>query len=204
LPLLLLQGAAEVEQVASAAGHARVIGACVAANEVKRLVELTSGVSREVTVTQVFAAATGRMLRDADMVSAGSLGGVAVLAAKRPAVKTRTKRVGLQVLAGSTTAMLEAWGSGAVGALPALGACAPQACCEVWQAFKDGDPALAAEKQNRIVTAGKLVEGSRGIAALKHGCDVNAYFGGRPRLPLLPLTAEEREAMERALSGLKN
>jgi dihydrodipicolinate synthase/N-acetylneuraminate lyase len=204
LPLLLLPGAAGVEQVAAASGHAQVIGACVAAGEVKRLLELTAGVSREVTVTQVFAAATGRMLREADAVPAGSLGGVAVLAAARPALKTRMKRVGFQVLAASTAGMLDAWGAGAAGALPALGACAPQGCCEVWQAFKDGDPALAAEKQDRIVAAGEIVEGSRGIAALKHGCDLNAYYGGRPRLPLLPLTAEEREAMERALSGLKN
>jgi dihydrodipicolinate synthase/N-acetylneuraminate lyase len=204
LPLLLMQGAAHVEQIAAAASHPQVVGACVGARAVKGLVELTAGVSREVTVTQVFAAATRRMLREDDMAPVGSLGGVAVLAAVRPTMKMRTKRVGFQVLEGSTAGMLDAWGAGAVGAIPALGACAPQACCEVWQAFKDGDPALTAEKQNRIIAAGGLVEGSRGIAALKHGCDVNAYFGGRPRLPLLPLTAIERESLEQALTGLNN
>ena len=46
--------------------------------------------------------------------------------------------------------MLESWQSGAVGAVPRVGACAPQACCEVWQAFKDGDLPLAEEKQERV------------------------------------------------------
>ena len=100
--------------------------------------------------------------------------------------------------------MLDAWIAGAVGAVPTLGACAPQACCEVWQAFKDGDPALAAEKQHRILKAAKLVEGWRGISALKYGCDLNSYYGGRARLPLLPLSDAERSAVEGALAGLKN
>jgi len=126
------------------------------------------------------------------------------LALSAPAIKTRTKKVGFQVLAVSTSGMLEAWNAGAVGAVPTLGACAPQACCEVWQAFKDGDPALAAEKQHRILKAAALVEGWRGISALKYGCDLNSYFGGRTRLPLLSLSDAERAAVEGALAGLKN
>ena len=66
------------------------------------------------------------------------------------------------------------------------------------------DPALAEEKQHRILTAAALVEGWRGIAALKYGCDLNAYFGGLARLPLLPLDGEERKQVEAALAGLKN
>ena len=140
-----------------------------------------------------------------NFVSAASLGGVATLVAPTAAVlKTRTKRVGFQVLAGSTSGMLEAWMAGAVGAAPRLGACAPQACCEVWQAFRDGDGALAAEKQERVRLVGERMEGWKGIAALKYGCDLNGYFGGRARLPLIGLTAQEREAVERELAGMKN
>ena len=32
------------------------------------------------------------------------------------------------------------------------------------------------------------VEEELGVAGIKFGCDLNGYFGGRPRLPLLPLT----------------
>ena len=203
LPVVLL-GSLPAEAVATLAGHSQIIGVVGDGS----LAKLTAGVSREVTVTNTFAAVTGRMLRASgagDFVPAESLGGVAVaVAPPKPRIKTRTKRVGFQVLAGSTGGMLEAWTVGASGGVPRLGACAPQACCEVWQAFRDGDPALAAEKQDRVLRVGELVEGWRGIAALKYGCDLNGYFGGRARLPLLPLTAEERFAVERGLAGLKN
>jgi dihydrodipicolinate synthase/N-acetylneuraminate lyase len=191
-------------------GHPQIIGAIDAQatpDRVRRVLELAAAVSREVAVTTVFAAVTGRMLRrgtPGDFVSAASLGGGATTVVAGPVLKTRTKRVGFQVLAGSTHGMLEAWQAGATGAVPRLSACAPQGTCEVWQAFKDGDPALAAEKQERVKRAGAAVEGWSGIAALKYGCDLNGYFGGRPRLPLLPLTAAGRETMERELAGLKN
>lgn len=195
--------------MAELAWHPRVIGAmayAVTPERLAKLKEATAGVSHEVAVTQVFAAATGRMLRRAEpnFVSADSLGAGIDVAAPRPTVKTRTKRVGFQVLPDCTGDMLAAWNAGAVGAVPRLGACAPQACCEVWQAFKDGDPALAAEKQQRILSAGERMEGWGGIAALKYACDLNAYFGGRPRLPMLPLTAEERAEVEREMAGLQN
>jgi 4-hydroxy-2-oxoglutarate aldolase len=216
LPMVLLsepERPLPLDMMTALAGHPQVIAAIDSNSAPDRLAELlrlTAAVKRDVTVTSTFAAATGRMLRHTQIggnfVSAESLGGGAAVAqaAARPALKTRTKRVGFQVLAGSTGAMLEAWTGGASGALPRLAACAPQACCEVWQAFKDGDPALAAEKQQRVLQAGNLVEGWARIAALKYGCDLNAYFGGRPRLPLLPLAADGREAVERALAGLKN
>jgi 4-hydroxy-2-oxoglutarate aldolase len=211
LPVVLVDGEARPladEVISDLAGHPQVIGAMLAAERVARVREMTSALSREVSVTPVFAAATGRMLRrgQASFVSAASLGGGAAIAVMpaQPAVKTRTKRVGFQLLATGTATMLEGWNGGASGAVPTLGACAPQACCEVWQAFKDGDPALAAEKQERVRRAAELVNGWEGIAALKYGCDLNAYFGGRPRLPLLALTAERRFEVERVLAGLKN
>ena len=136
-------------------------------------------------------------------MSAESLGGGIALSVAAP-VKTRTKSVGFQYLAGSADWMLVPWQAGAVGAVPRLGAAAPQACCEVWQAFKDGDEALAAEKQARIQGAAGYVESWGGISTLKYGCDLNGYFGGRARLPLLPPAENYREGIERELAGLKN
>jgi 4-hydroxy-2-oxoglutarate aldolase len=39
---------------------------------------------------------------------------------------------------------------------------------------------------------------------VKYGCDLNGYYGGAPRLPRLPLTAEAKAQVERALAGLRN
>jgi len=215
VPILMEGASGELsfyELVAELAEHPQIGGALdveASPESLKKLLQDTATISREVTVTNVFSAATGRMLRHqapaGNFVPAANLGGTAtVVMPVAPALKTRTKRVGFQVLAGSTSNMLDAWTLGAAGAVPRLAACAPQACCEVWQAFKDGDPALAAEKQERVRGAAQLVEGQAGIAALKYGCDLNAYFGGTPRLPLLPLTAAGRAAMETALAGIKN
>ena len=217
LPLVLLSERVrplDVALLAELAHHPNILGVFdeeASARKVSAVLSATADSDREVTVTATFGAVTRRMLGQIDsiahgnFVSAASLtSGTGVLAPSAPAIKTRTKKVRFQVLAASTSGMLSAWEAGAVGAVPTLGACSPQACCEVWQAFKDGDPALAAEKQHRILTAAGLVEGWRGISALKYGCDLNAYFGGRPRLPLLPLSDSQRAAVESALAGLKN
>ena len=216
LPVVLLGERGDgmgTEVVAELARHLNILGwvdAEASPARIKVVRAETAEVSREVTVTSVFAAVTGRMqrraARDVSFVAAESLGSGTSLtvAPVVPGLKTRTKRVGFQVLAGATAGMLDAWQAGAVGAVPRLGACAPQGCCEVWQAFKDGDLALAAEKQERVRALGERVEGWAGIAALKYGCDVNGYFGGLSRLPLLPLTAVERQRMEVGLGSLRN
>ena len=190
--------------IARLAEHPNVIGIMDAdAARVSEIKAATASVSREFTVTNVFAAATRRMLKSAVVASAANLGGVAVLEA-RPGIKTRVKKVGFQVLSATTANMLEAWQSGAAGAVPRVGACAPQAVCEVWQAFKDGDLPLAEEKQDRVRGIAQKVEGYAGIGAVKYGADFNGYYGGRPRLPLLGLTAAECEVIEQTLGGMRN
>ena len=218
LPVVLVSDRARplsVEEMAELAQHPNVIGA-IMQGHVDRVAELraaTSEVSRAVTVTSVFHAVTGRMQRanaavePGTFVSAESLsGGGAALAVAppKPALKTRSKRVGFQLLAATTADMLATWKAGAAGAVPRLGACAPQGCYEVWQAFKDDDLPLAEEKQARVRAAAVLMESSSAVAAVKYGCDWNGYFGGRPRLPLLALDADARAKVEAVLGGLRN
>jgi dihydrodipicolinate synthase/N-acetylneuraminate lyase len=88
--------------------------------------------------------------------------------------------------------------------MPPLAASAPQVCYEVLAAWKDGDPALAAEKQERVRLAARRVEEELGVAGIKYGCDLNGYFGGRPRLPMLPLTGAEREEINALMRGIRN
>jgi dihydrodipicolinate synthase/N-acetylneuraminate lyase len=216
LPVVLYSTAASTlsaEAVAELAVHPHVIG--LADEDVARLGELrvvTAAVRREVTVTSVFAAATGRMLAVKDaggaatFVSAESLGGGAAVATAppKPAVKTRTKVVGFQIVAASSAGMLSGLRAGAVGSMPGFAACAPQACYEVFAAWKDDDQALADEKQARVGPAIALVEDQLGVPGLRYGCDLNGYFGGRPRLPLLPLSGEAREAVERVMAGIRS
>jgi dihydrodipicolinate synthase/N-acetylneuraminate lyase len=100
--------------------------------------------------------------------------------------------------------MLDGLRAGAVGAMPAFAACAPQASYEVYAAWKDGDEALADEKQARLSTAIQTVETELGLPGIRYASDLNGYFGGRPRLPLLPLNGDAREQVERVMKGIKN
>ena len=217
---VVLDGEVAVSNVVELASHPKIIGLvdpCGNAATLREIVAGTASVRREVTVTTVFAAVTGRMVKkqgakDAMFVSAGTLsgGGTAMSAAATGArgLKTRTKAVGFQVLCGSTAGMLEALQAGAAGVMPPLAASAPQVCYEVLAAWKDGDPALAAEKQERLCLLANSIEAEMGVSGLvagvKYGCDLNGYFGGRPRLPMLPLKADERERIGRLMLETKN
>ncbi|WP_263385360.1 dihydrodipicolinate synthase family protein [Granulicella arctica] len=209
---VVLTGDLSQDLVAEMAGHAQVLGWLhdfESADEVRDVLMRTVAVKRTVTVTQVFAAVTGRMMvgQAPHLLSAASLtsGGTAVAGAPAKAgLKTRTKVVGFQVLMGGTEGMLAGMIAGAVGVAPPFAAAAPQGCYEVVAAWKDGDRGLAEEKQLRLVEAARLVEGKLGVAGLKYGCDLNGYFGGGPRLPGLPVTGGERAEIEGVMAGLKS
>jgi 4-hydroxy-2-oxoglutarate aldolase len=220
LPVVLYSPAVEphgllpVEVVMELAGHPQIIGLVDGAagrERIDSLREVRARVKREVAVTAVFAAVTGRMQVRGDgatvgLIAADTLTGGAALAVApgKAAAKTRTKVVGFQVLAGDTKGMLEGLRAGTVGAMPAFAASAPQACYEVLAAWKDGDQGLAQEKQVRLQRVAERVEEELGVAGIKFGCDLNGYFGGAPRLPLLPLTGEERAEIESLMQGLRH
>jgi 4-hydroxy-2-oxoglutarate aldolase len=210
-PLPVMLGSLPVEmvaEVAEVAGHANVLGMYDAGLTVERyreIVAATAGVTREVVVTTVFAPVTRRMVAQGveGFVSAASLSGRAAVALA-PAVKTRVKKVGFQVMAaGSARGLVELLEAGVAGAMVGLSACAPQGVYEAYAAFKDGDRALAAEKEERLMEADAVVL-EMGIAGVKYGCDLNGYFGGAPRLPRLALDAVGRVRVERVLAGIRN
>jgi len=160
-----------------------------------------------VTVTPVFEAVTARMLLpragtvDA-LISASELAGGAAVTTTTP-IKTRTKEIGFQVLTGSAGTLLESLDAGVSGAILGFAACAPQACQEVYFAWKDHDLKLAQEKQERIAAVSQRVVGQLGIAGVKYACDFNGYYGGRARAPLLPLNAAEKAEIEGLLAGIR-
>jgi len=204
-----------VDVIAELAQHPNIIGLKDSSGSVSRIAEAVAATNRaprrKVLVTSVFAPLTSRMLLKlvpppANFVSAESLGGDAAVAVgpPRPAVKTmREKEVGFQVLSGSAHNLLASLEAGAAGGVLALAACAPQACQEIYTAWKDSDPKLAKEKQQRVVEPSALA-GKLGIPAIKHACDLNGYYGGRPRIPLLPLDAEQQAEVARVMADLRN
>jgi dihydrodipicolinate synthase/N-acetylneuraminate lyase len=204
-----------IEVIAELAQHPNMIGLKDSSGDVERIraaVEATkSAPQRTETVTPVFEAVTARMLTPklesaSTFVSAGDLASGSALAAAPPAapIKTRTREVGFQVLVGSASKMLASLEAGATGGILAFASFAPQACQEVYLAWKDHDLELAQEKQQRIAASNQRIVGELGISGLKYACDFNGYFGGRARTPLLGITAIEKAEIEGLLAGTRN
>ncbi|HVZ82443.1 MAG TPA: dihydrodipicolinate synthase family protein [Terracidiphilus sp.] len=205
-----------VEVVAELAQHPNIIGIKDSSGSIDNLRALLAATQnaprRTVTVTPIFEAVTARMLQPASaessatFVSANDLaGGTAIAAAPpAPALKTRTREVGFQVLSGSASIVLPSLEAGAAGSILAFAACAPQACQEIYFAWKDHDLKLAQEKQKRILAASQRIVNELGAPGIKYACDFNGYYGGVARLPLLPVSAGHKREIETLLAGIRN
>lgn len=189
--------------------------------KVQLMVEKTRHVKRSVTVTERFEPVTGRMLKQAMSVEAGELVPAAALAGVSRAataqakpssaavqvfgnLKTRKKEVGFQVLVGAAQKLHASLQVGAVGAILAFADAAPTACYAIYAAWKDGDNKLAEEKQQRIAKAAQRIVGELSISGVKYAMELNGYYGGNGRLPLLPLTADVKQEIEQLMANIKS
>ena len=193
------------------AEHHNIIGikeSSGAVDKVQKMVAFTRHIERDVIVTDVQEAVTGRMLRAADAamkaeslpVIRPSSSAVAVMAG----LKTRQKQVGFQVLVGAAHKLEPSLAVGAVGAILAFACAAPTACFEIYQAYKEYNETVAGEKQQRIAEAAEQVVAKMSIPGVKYAMDLNGYYGGPVRLPLLPLAAEEKQRVEQLMANIKN
>ena len=119
-------------------------------------------------------------------------------------LKTRQREVGFQVMVGAAHQLEPSLALGAVGAILAFACPAPTACYEIYAALKDGDQALAREKQERVKPPAQRVVGDLGVPGVKYAMDLNGYYGGPARLPFLPLSGEQRAEVERLMANTRN
>src|SRR5271166_5898685 len=210
------------ELVIELAEHPNLIGikeSSGSTEKVQKMVEGTRHIQRKATVTETFAAVTKRMMKAAhtpaasdggNLVPVGALAGETAPKPSSSAVKvvgglkTREKEVGFQVLVGAAQKLEPSLAAGAVGAILAFADCAPTACYEIFAAWKEGDIALAREKQERIAKAAQRIVGELSIPGVKYAMDFNGMYGGTPRLPLLPLTADKKAEVEQLLDRIRN
>lgn len=203
------------ETVIELAEHPNIIGLKESAGEVEKVREMVAGarhIKRTATVTETFEAVTPRMLKAAsnggELVPVTALGGAAKPSSAavkvRGGMKTREKEVGFQVLVGSAQTLASSLQAGAVGGVLGLANPAPTACYEIYAAWKEGDTELAQLKQERIAQAAVRIASELGVPAIKYAMDLNGYYGGPPRPPLLPLTADIKTEIEGLMAGIRN
>lgn len=223
LPVLLYSIAAytaydlPIEGIGELSAHPNICGIKDSSGKPERIAAIVAATvgapRRDVAVTATFAPVTNRMLNAqaeaaglaaALMPAEAVMAGVGYAAPPPRRFKTRTRDIGFQVLCGSAQTLLPSLATGATGGVLAMASFAPQACAEIYMAWKDRDTPLAEEKQRRIVRAADAVCGRMGIPGVKYACDRNGYYGGSPRLPLLPLTAAERDEADRLLADIRH
>ncbi len=204
-----------LEVITKLAEHPNVIGIKESSGNVEKvaaIVKATRHIKRTATVTEIQQAVTARMLaapakdeNGGQLVSVNQLnGGSDVAVAAKARIKTRSKEVGFQVLVGAAHTLLDSLLAGASGGVLGFAAPAPTICFEIHAAFKDNDLDLARSKQLGLAPATKRVVSQLGIPAIKYAMDLNGYYGGLPRLPLLPPTAAQKAEIESLMNFYRN
>lgn len=112
-------------------------------------------------------------------------------------------RPGFQVLNGSAPNLYASLRAGAVGAVLAYAGAAPFSCLTIQEAVQKREYEAAEEWQARITPAALLVTAKYGIPGLKYAMDFNGYYGGPPRLPLIPVDRAAQLEIEAAFHGLR-
>ncbi len=107
-----------------------------------------------------------------------------------------------RVFAGSAGYLLPALAVGAVGAVAALANVFPREVCRVQELFNAGKLEEARLLQSRLAPANTAVTTTYSVPGLKAALELIVGYGGRPRLPLLPLTEQERNHLAEVLRGV--
>lgn len=105
---------------------------------------------------------------------------------------------------GSALSFYTALCLGARGGILALANIVPQECVGIQRVYEDGKHEEAKRLQLRLLPLASAIGSRFGIGGLKAAMTLLGYYGGAPRPPLLPLRAEEVEAvrLELAAAGL--
>jgi len=100
-----------------------------------------------------------------------------------------------KILVGSAPTLFPSLVQGASGGVVAIACALPRQTVDVYQAFMQGDWKSAAGLQVKLTPPAAAVTTGFGIAGLKAAMDLMGFYGGPPRLPLLPLDESKRETL---------
>jgi 4-hydroxy-2-oxoglutarate aldolase len=107
------------------------------------------------------------------------------------------------VFAGNAGFLLAALSVGAVGAVSALANVFPHEVCDVQALFEAGELEDARALQASLLEANAAVTTMYSVSGLKAALELTAGYGGNPRLPLQPLTVQERNRLVEILKGVQ-
>jgi 4-hydroxy-2-oxoglutarate aldolase len=111
-----------------------------------------------------------------------------------------------KVLVGTAGVLFSGLALGCVGGIVALANVAPEACVKILEFVEQGNFEKARQLQLKVLPVNNAVTVTYGISGLKAAMDMLDYFGGDPRLPMLPAGDHEKTAVREILiqAGLLN
>lgn len=95
------------------------------------------------------------------------------------------------VLVGTAGVLFSGMAIGCAGGVCALANVAPQECVKIVDLVKEGNIEAATALQLKMLPVNQAVSAIYGVPGLKAALDMLGYFGGDPRLPLLPSSKQE-------------
>ena len=107
-----------------------------------------------------------------------------------------------QVLSGSANTFLSCLLTGGIGGVISLANSVPEVVCRLYDYFVRGELGKAAALNREVIKANMGVSGKYGVAGVKYAMDRSGYFGGAPRLPLLPIPEEGKQAVDACLDSV--
>ncbi len=107
-----------------------------------------------------------------------------------------TGESGFSILTGSSIVLYPSMCAGASGGIMAIACVLPERCSDIIRLYKDGNHAESKKLQMRLIEPTMAVTSRYGVPGLKAAMDLSGYYGGRTRLPLLPIAREEKEEIK--------
>lgn len=103
------------------------------------------------------------------------------------------------VMAGSANFFFNSILMGATGGVISLANAFPEVTVKFYNYAVNCDMREGIEFNKKILRVNKAVSGKGGVAAVKAAMDIAGFYGGDPRLPLLPIEKEDVEAIKKVL-----
>ena len=108
---------------------------------------------------------------------------------------------GFQVLSGSINTFLSCLLNGGIGGIISLANSTHEVVCRLYDYFLEGKYEKAMALNRELIKANLSISGKFGVAGVKYAMDQNGYFGGAPRLPLLPISEDGKKAIDASLAA---
>lgn len=105
-------------------------------------------------------------------------------------------------LVGHGSVFLPALLIGASGAILAVANAAPRICARIYRLFTEGKIKEAAELQLDLLPLNRAVMETYGISGLKYTLDIQGWYGGPARPPLVPLETQGKAELKELLQRL--